>query len=350
MPAAGTTYFACFPLQESFFDKDTGLALAAGTVSFFSDPGYTTPKNVYQYTNGTLFPILGVNGVMTLSSIGTFVDGSGDNVIPFLWPYQGDPLTPSDPLVSQPYYIKVKNSAGVEQFTVDNWPPNVQAASSTSTAFTKIVVQKFAANGTYTPDPNLLYCTIECMGAGGGGAGTGSAAAGAQIFGGGGGAGSYSRKTVSETIVVTPQSVSVGVGGTAGAATAPSAGGVGGLSSVGSICVANGGAGGVSAAGGPNNGGAGGAAGTGDITGVGEGGLGGLATTFSTTNFSLSTGLGGSTQWGSGGGVNAGTQPGQAGQGYGAGGSGGCSVNTGAAQIGGPGAPGYVVITEYCSA
>lgn len=347
MPAAGTTYFACFPLQESFFDKDTGLALAAGTVSFFSDPGYTTPKNVYQYTNGTLFPILGVNGVMTLSSIGTFVDGSGSNVIPFLWPYQGDPLTPSDPLVSQPYYIKVKNSAGVEQFTVDNWPPNVQAASSTSTAFTKIVVQTFSASSVYTPNTNLLYATIECMGAGGGGGGTANSAGGAETVAGGGGAGGYSRKTVSSTTIGTSQTVTVGAGG-AGAPASNTSGSNGGLSSVGSICLANGGSGGHGTGGGVALGGIGGLPGTGDIAGHGENGMGGLLASINTVIFE--SGNGGSTQWGSYGYGAQGGSTGNAATGYGSGGGGGGSANGAGAAGGGAGAPGYVVITEYCSA
>src|SRR4029077_1686878 len=49
-----------------------------------------------------------------------------------------------------------------------------------------------SANGTYTPNANLLYAMVECVGQGGGGGGSTSSATGVSS-GGGGGAGGYAR-------------------------------------------------------------------------------------------------------------------------------------------------------------
>src|SRR5258708_36099813 len=49
-----------------------------------------------------------------------------------------------------------------------------------------------SANGTYTPNVNLLFAVVECIGQGGGGGGAAGPTTGA-ISGGGGGSGRYSR-------------------------------------------------------------------------------------------------------------------------------------------------------------
>ena len=41
-------YYACFPLQEYFVDKDTGFPLAAGQVFFYEDTNRSVLKNIYQ--------------------------------------------------------------------------------------------------------------------------------------------------------------------------------------------------------------------------------------------------------------------------------------------------------------
>lgn len=115
-------FVAMAPLQEVIFDKDTGAQLSAGIVSFYSDPAFTVPKDVYQQSNTVPGTFTNLGSVLTLSSIGSFVDGSGNNIIPFLFPYQGTPDNSSG--LVQLYYITVYSSGGILQFTMENWPPN----------------------------------------------------------------------------------------------------------------------------------------------------------------------------------------------------------------------------------
>ncbi len=125
MPTANPNVVALFPLQEVIFDKDGTGPLAYGVVSFFSDPGFSVPKDVYEETlnpdNTITYTNLG--NILILSGIGSFVDGIGNNFIPLLYPFVG---TPEDATVgaSQPYFITVYSNDGIFQFSASDWPPN----------------------------------------------------------------------------------------------------------------------------------------------------------------------------------------------------------------------------------
>lgn len=170
--------FACFPLQEYFVNKDTGFPLASGVVEFFSDAAYTVPKNVYQQNQtGTLsnptyeYTLLGSK--LVLSSVGTFVDQNGVDIIPFLYPYTGVP--PQDPTQSpqgdpQLYFIRVWNkdpsiyNDAVLQFTRQGWPPNFTSSSNLVDTFesTQNVYTNPQFNVvSFTPDPANNKFTIS---------------------------------------------------------------------------------------------------------------------------------------------------------------------------------------------
>lgn len=212
-----------------------------------------------------------------------------------------------------------------------------------------IRVQKFTASGTYTPDANLLYALIECLGGGAGSGGLANSAAGQGFSSGAGGAGSYSSKIASASAIGAPQAVTVGAAGAFGSAVGPTSGGAGGDTSVGTLCVGKGASGGI---GGPNGpGGAGGAAGTGDVTGTGDPGDAG--TNQGIITITTRGGKGGSTRWGGGGPsvVSAGSATaGGIATGFGSGGGAPASQNAAGAANGQPGQPGLVIITEYCAA
>ncbi len=129
--------YAMFPLQETIFDKDTGEPLANGIVTFFSDYNQTVRKDVWQQSvaPGNVITYTNLGSQLILSGIGTFVDGDGNNIIPFLYPYEnGDPNTP-DPSIIQLYFIQVTAAvppigSGAAQFTVNDWPPNVSSSQN----------------------------------------------------------------------------------------------------------------------------------------------------------------------------------------------------------------------------
>jgi hypothetical protein len=139
-----------------------------------------------------------------------------------------------------------------------------------------VKVQKFTANGTYTPSAGLLYAIVECVGGGGGGGGA-TGTAGNIFSGGGGGSGSYSRITLTVATIGASQGVVIGGGGNGGAAGSNN-GATGSDTTLGAtICVGKGGSGGLfgSLAQVPL-GGAGGVSGTGDLTSAGSAGLPGF--------------------------------------------------------------------------
>jgi len=208
--------------------------------------------------------------------------------------------------------------------------------------------QVFAASGTYTPSVGMIYCVIECQGAGGGGGGV-SGVVGRNDGGGGGGAGSYSRLYATAATIGASKTVTIGAGG-AGGVGGTSTGGAGGDTSVGALCIGKGGSGGLNGqAGVLGVGGAGGIAGTGDITQAG--GSGSDGSIGNSTSSIIPSGAGGNAVMGGGGGgvTSFSNANGKAGTNYGGGGGGAIVFNVTATANGGAGAPGIVIITEYCT-
>lgn len=134
-PTPNPLYFACFPLQEYFVNKDTGFPLAGGYVEFFSDPAFTVPKDVFQQSlvGGTTYTYTNLGSVLVLSSVGTFVDNNGDDIIPFLYPYDAQGKV-------ELYFVRVWSGnpsvqGSVLQFTRQGWPPNLIQSTSPSDVF-----------------------------------------------------------------------------------------------------------------------------------------------------------------------------------------------------------------------
>lgn len=226
---------------------------------------------------------------------------------------------------------------------------NVQTARSNLGIIGAVKQQKFTATGTYTPSTGMLYCIIELVGGGGAGGGV---AGGTTVCdaGGGGGSGSHSRLTATAATIGASKAVTIGAGGTPGAA-GNNPGGAGGDTSVGTICIGKGGSGGLGQTGGrAGQGGAGGIAGTGDDAIAGNPGMMGIGG--ASTIFTVYGGAGAPSFFGGAGqSLVRSTNGGQAGSAgtMGGGGSGGVVLNSATNVAGGAGGDGYVRITEFCT-
>ena len=168
-------YVACFPLQEYFVNKDTGFPLANGYVEFFSDPAFTVPKDVYQQSYVAAptetYTYTSLGSVLQLSSVGTFQDANGADIIPFLFPYTG---TPQAPGTVQLYWIRVWSGnpsvqGSVLQFTRAAWPPNLVQSSSPTDVFESS--QNLFTNPEFSivnfvPDSGQTFFTITAAGVG----------------------------------------------------------------------------------------------------------------------------------------------------------------------------------------
>ncbi len=105
-------------MQNLLIDKDNGLPMADGTITMYQDNSRTTLKNWY-FQSGVAgaYTYITLPNPLTLSGIGTITDPSGNNTVPFYYPYsEVDNITP------QPYYVVVQNSNGEGEFTLQNFP------------------------------------------------------------------------------------------------------------------------------------------------------------------------------------------------------------------------------------
>ena len=217
----------------------------------------------------------------------------------------------------------------------------------TSTVSSIPIVHVYTSNTTWAKPSNLKYVIVEMVGGGGGGGGAATNSTISSGGGGGGGAG-YARKIISNSVLNSTESVVIGVGGSGGLVGAD--GGVGGISLFGGYCSATGGnyGEGTNSGGIPGSGGGGGIGMGGDINCKGQGGSAG--NTGSGSGIIKQSGTGGSSVLGGGaesfsndGNSVSGTNGGQ----YGGGGSGGYDHPSGSPTIGGAGASGVVIVTEY---
>ncbi len=146
MPVPDSNLIYCVPVQTYFVDKTTGAPLSAGVVTFYeANTGFTVPKNIYQQSNTPPYTFTVLSNPITLSGVGTFQDGSGNDINVYLYPYVG---SPSDATrgAEQLYDVTVYSSGGTLQETRFAWPPNVQAdfgAASTINSSNQITNSQF---------------------------------------------------------------------------------------------------------------------------------------------------------------------------------------------------------------
>ena len=224
----------------------------------------------------------------------------------------------------------------------------VPAGSGGAGRYLSTTVKTSGTSHTTGASTNKILVRLQ----GGGGAGGGSAAPGSNntTVGGGGGSGGYAEKTFS----VSPSTAYTCAIGTAGAGVSGAAGGAGGNStftvSATTVTAKGGGGGPTKAAAGGLGLVAGGAAAavstSGDVNSSGMRGLNGIQ--MDGGNNIACGGDGGSCLFGAGGiGKMNSTGAGLAGIGNGAGGGGSCSLSNAAAQTGGAGLAGIIIIDEY---
>lgn len=103
-------------LSQVFRDKDTGLPLAGGTISFFRDTARSTPKDVFQLTGSPpAYEFVELPNPIVLDSSGQIVNASNDIVGLFYYPFDADNNIDL-------YYVVVKSAGGVEQFVREAVP------------------------------------------------------------------------------------------------------------------------------------------------------------------------------------------------------------------------------------
>lgn len=131
-------------LEMYFVDKDTGLPLTNGQIFFFQDNARTIPKPVFEL-NGTPpnYTYTPLPNPCILSSVGTFQDGSGNDILPYYFPFDASGNV-------QLYYIEVYDQNGILQWTRQGWPNFTQSNVETNDDITN-----FVANGQFLVHNNV---------------------------------------------------------------------------------------------------------------------------------------------------------------------------------------------------
>jgi len=100
--------------------KSNAEALAGGKLYFWQDTQRATPMAVYKQDLGSGPPTYTYSALpnpITLSASGCPMDGAGNNIAIYYWPFNsGTGLT-------QQYYVQCFDASGNMQFTREAWPP-----------------------------------------------------------------------------------------------------------------------------------------------------------------------------------------------------------------------------------
>ncbi len=113
-------YVLLFDLESTLRDKDSGLPLSDGFIYSYRDDSRNTPKTLYQLSGSPgSYTYTALPNPVPLSGIGVPQNALGDNVAIYMYPYITDA---SGQEVLDLYYLSIKSSAAVEQFTRSGWP------------------------------------------------------------------------------------------------------------------------------------------------------------------------------------------------------------------------------------
>lgn len=116
-------YIVGINLGEYFVDKNSGEPLAFGVISFFKDSSRNEGKTVYQLTGSPPnYTYTALPNPIVLSASGTIINGSGDNIAVYYFPYDEEDNI-------ELYYISCVSFGAIPQFTREAWPNLTQESS-----------------------------------------------------------------------------------------------------------------------------------------------------------------------------------------------------------------------------
>jgi hypothetical protein len=123
--ALNPLYIVPINLEEVFVNHEDGTLLAGGTIEFYKDDDRLVSKSVYELSGAPPnYTYDALPNPVTLSSVGTPADNSGNPVNLYYYPYDSEGNI-------ELYYIVVRDSAGTIQFTRQGWP-NTTSSSTPS--------------------------------------------------------------------------------------------------------------------------------------------------------------------------------------------------------------------------
>jgi hypothetical protein len=152
MTGLNPLYFTTSDLDTFYVDNGSGLPLAGGIVTFYSDVNRTTLKPVYQLTPGLTYVALPNPSVLSMA--GTFQDALGNNIVPYYYPWTGTDAHETG--VQELYYITVQSADFVQQFTRQAWP---NAAVNGTSPVSNNTEANFIPNGQFLAHNDIVSAT-----------------------------------------------------------------------------------------------------------------------------------------------------------------------------------------------
>ena len=150
MSVPDPNYIALYQLQQLIIEDSTGLAAAGAQVYFYQDSSRNTLKTIYElqgnYSSGYTFAPLA--NPVTLGASGTFVDGSGTDIVVYVVPFLQtgtSPITYNFAVVDL-YYVKVVAADGSTILDRGAVPANVQSAGATPSVLGNAISTNEVAN------------------------------------------------------------------------------------------------------------------------------------------------------------------------------------------------------------
>ncbi len=149
--AISPLFIPLFTIEEIILDKDSGLPLTGGVVTFYRDSQRLVPKPVYQITGTSpTYAFVSVGNQLTLGLAGDFVDSNGDPFVPYAYPYDSNGAVDL-------YFVRVESAGGVEQFTREAVPyigqdgisPAERASTNNELCNPHFVEVSFPAEGSF---------------------------------------------------------------------------------------------------------------------------------------------------------------------------------------------------------
>ncbi len=109
-------YIPLFTIEEVILDKDSGLPLSGGVVTFFRDSQRLTPKPIFKIAGvSPNYTFTSIGASVTLGIAGDFVDANGDPFVPYAYPYDAAGAVDL-------YFVRVVSEGLVPQFTREAVP------------------------------------------------------------------------------------------------------------------------------------------------------------------------------------------------------------------------------------
>jgi hypothetical protein len=147
-------YIIAPSLEQYYVDKDTGLPLANGVVTFYKDQARTVLKPIYTISGSPPnYTYVQLPNPVSLSATGTFQDANGNNIIPYYFPHDESGNI-------ELYYITVYSAGNVLQFTREGWPNFIESFSDEESSN----LTNYVPNGQFLLHNNIPATTTTLVG------------------------------------------------------------------------------------------------------------------------------------------------------------------------------------------